>query len=183
MCLKALLLFLTLFINQEHMRSNVRTCLRNGLAVWEGTEMHSEQMLLAQDLVGSNKKWQPTLVLLPGKFHGLRSLVGYSPWGHKESDTTEWLHFTFKNAWRKKISSSFQALFLSNKFSGSASRHWQTLPSCCFPPPGLGSESGLPSWDQCHWTGNELILPPCAPRIVLTTPHGTKQQGSRRRRA
>ena len=96
MCLKALLLFLTLFINQEHMRSNVRTCLRNGLAVWEGTEMYSEQMLLAQDLVGSNKKWQPTPVLLPGKFHGLRSLVGYIPWGHK--DTTERLHFTFKNA-------------------------------------------------------------------------------------
>ena len=35
------------------------------------------------------RKWQPTLVLLPGKFHGLRSLVGYSPWGHKESDMTE----------------------------------------------------------------------------------------------
>ena len=30
----------------------------------------------------------PTLVLLPGKSHGQRSLVGYSPWGHKESDTT-----------------------------------------------------------------------------------------------
>ena len=30
------------------------------------------------------RKWQPTPVLLPGKFHGRRSLVGYSPWGHKE---------------------------------------------------------------------------------------------------
>ena len=37
-------------------------------------------------------KWQPTPVLLPGKFHWWRSLVGYSPWGHKESDTTELLH-------------------------------------------------------------------------------------------
>ena len=35
------------------------------------------------------KKWQPTSVLLPGKFHGQRSLVGYSPWGGKELDTTE----------------------------------------------------------------------------------------------
>ena len=35
------------------------------------------------------RKWQPTLVLLPGKFHGQKSLVGYSPGGHKESDTTE----------------------------------------------------------------------------------------------
>ena len=31
----------------------------------------------------------PTPVLLPGKFHALRSLVGYSPWGRKESHTTE----------------------------------------------------------------------------------------------
>ena len=30
-----------------------------------------------------------TPVLLPGEFHGWRSMVGYSPWGHKESDTTE----------------------------------------------------------------------------------------------
>ena len=33
------------------------------------------------------RKWQPTPVFLPGEFHG----VGYSPWGHKELDTTEWL--------------------------------------------------------------------------------------------
>ena len=35
-----------------------------------------------------------TPVFLPGKVHGQRSLVGYSPWGHKESDMTEGLHFT-----------------------------------------------------------------------------------------
>ena len=33
--------------------------------------------------------WQPTPALLPGKSQGQRSLVGYNPWGHKESDTTE----------------------------------------------------------------------------------------------
>ena len=38
------------------------------------------------------RKWQPTLVLSPGKSHGRRSLVGYSPWGRKQSDTTERLH-------------------------------------------------------------------------------------------
>ena len=38
------------------------------------------------------RKWQSTPVLLPGKSHGQRSLVGYSPWGRKESDTTERLH-------------------------------------------------------------------------------------------
>ena len=35
------------------------------------------------------KEMATTPVLLPKKFHGQRSLVGYSPWGHKESDTTE----------------------------------------------------------------------------------------------
>ena len=35
------------------------------------------------------RKWQPTPVLFPGKFHGQRSLVGYSPWGRKELDMTE----------------------------------------------------------------------------------------------
>ena len=35
------------------------------------------------------RKWLPTPVFLPGEFHGQRSLVGYSPWGHKGSDTTE----------------------------------------------------------------------------------------------
>ena len=38
------------------------------------------------------RQWHPTPVLLPGKFHGWRSLVGYSPWGRKELDMTEWLH-------------------------------------------------------------------------------------------
>ena len=41
------------------------------------------------------RKWQPTPVLLPGESHGRRSLVGYSPQGHKESDTTERLHFHY----------------------------------------------------------------------------------------
>ena len=41
------------------------------------------------------RKWQPAPVLLPGKSHGWKSLVGYSPWSRKESDTTEWLHFQF----------------------------------------------------------------------------------------
>ena len=40
------------------------------------------------------RKWQPTAVFLPGKSHGQRSLVGYSPWGRKELDMTERLHFT-----------------------------------------------------------------------------------------
>ena len=40
------------------------------------------------------RQWHPTPVLLPGKSHGWKSLVGCSPWGHKELDTTERLHVT-----------------------------------------------------------------------------------------
>ena len=41
------------------------------------------------------RRWHPTPVLLPAKSHGRRSLVGCSPWGCEESDTTEQLHFPF----------------------------------------------------------------------------------------
>ena len=41
------------------------------------------------------RRWHPTPVLLPGNSHGRRSLVGCSPWGREESDTTERLHFHF----------------------------------------------------------------------------------------
>ena len=39
------------------------------------------------------RKWQPIPVLFSGESHGQRSLVGYSPWSHKELDTTKCLHF------------------------------------------------------------------------------------------
>ena len=35
------------------------------------------------------RKWQPTPIFLPGESRGQRSLAGYSPWSHKESDMTE----------------------------------------------------------------------------------------------
>ena len=57
-------------------------------------------MLILLYLIGCLKiLWQPTPVFLPGESHGWRSLVGYSPRGCKESDTTEQLHFhvTFKD--------------------------------------------------------------------------------------
>ena len=52
------------------------------------------------------RQWHPTPVLLPRKSHGWRSLVGYSPWGPEELDTTEQLHFLFSlftfMHWRRK---------------------------------------------------------------------------------
>ena len=44
---------------------------------------------------GRRRQWHPTPVHLPGKSHGWRSLVGCSPWGCEELDTTEPLHFHF----------------------------------------------------------------------------------------
>ena len=48
-----------------------------------------------QQIKVRRRQWQPTPVLLPGKFHGWRSLVGCSPRGREESDTTERLDFHF----------------------------------------------------------------------------------------
>ena len=45
------------------------------------------------------RKWQPTPVLLPAKSHGQRSLVGYHPWGHEESDTSKRLHLYFSHSY------------------------------------------------------------------------------------
>ena len=45
--------------------------------------------LYQSNIMPWRRKWQPTLVFLPGEFHGQRSLMGYSFGGHKELDTTE----------------------------------------------------------------------------------------------
>ena len=48
------------------------------------------------------KEWLPTPVFLPGEFHGQRSLAVYSPWGRKESDTTEQLTYFTLSVTKKK---------------------------------------------------------------------------------
>ena len=58
--------------------------------------------------------WQPTPVFLPGKSHGQRSLLGYSLWGCKESDTTEQLHFHYTAIQNKHF--FLLICFLSHKF-------------------------------------------------------------------
>ena len=66
------------------------------------------------------KQWQPTPVLLPGKSHGWRSLVGYSPWGREELDTTERLHFNFSlSSSGEGNGNPFQYSFLENPRGGS----------------------------------------------------------------
>ena len=61
--------------------SSCLQCRRPGFHPWVGK-------------IPWRRKWQPTPVFLPGKSHGRQSLVGYCPWGCKESDTTERLYFT-----------------------------------------------------------------------------------------
>ena len=72
------------------------------------------------------KQWHPTSVLLPGKSQGWRILVGCSPWGREESDTTEWLHFHF-------------SLSCIGEGNGNP------LQCSCLENPGTGDPGGLPS--------------------------------------
>ena len=65
------------------------------------------------------RHWRPTPVLLPRKSHGWRSLVGYSPWGCKESDTTDRLHFHFSlSCIREGNGNPFQCFCLENPRDG-----------------------------------------------------------------
>ena len=72
------------------------------------------------------RQWHPTPVILPGKSHGRRSLVGCSPCGREESDTTEWLHFHF-----------------SLSFTGEGNGN--PLQCSCLENPRDGEPGGLPS--------------------------------------
>ena len=77
----------------------------------------------------------PTPVFLPGKSHGRRSLVGCSPWGHEESDTTEWLHFHF-------------SLSCTGEGNGNP------LQCSCLENPRMAEPGGLPSMGSHrvgHW--------------------------------
>ena len=72
------------------------------------------------------RQWHPTPVLLLGKSHGWRSLVGCSPWGHEESDTTEQLHFHFSLSCLEKEMATHSSVLA-----------WRI--------PGTGEPVGLPS--------------------------------------
>ena len=81
------------------------------------------------------RQWHPTPVLLPGKSHGWRSLVGLSPWGRKELDTTEQLPFTFHfHALEKEMATHSSVLA------------WRI--------PGTGEPGGLPSMGS-HRVGHD----------------------------
>jgi len=62
---------------------------------WSGVPLPSPSGNLGPYKSHWRRKWQPTPVFLPGESHGQRSLAGCSPWGHRESDTTERLTHTY----------------------------------------------------------------------------------------
>ena len=72
------------------------------------------------------RKWQPTPVFLPGKSHGQRNLVGYSPWGRKESDTTERVCslYSLFFLWRKGKCPTRQKGYPQNPHSIFTFQHW-----------------------------------------------------------
>ena len=76
-------------VTKDHMASLIAHLIKNLPA------MQETWVRFLGSKVPWRRKWQPTPALLPGRSHGQRSLIDYSPWGRKESDTTEQLHFHF----------------------------------------------------------------------------------------
>ena len=93
--------------------------------IWFLCETYYKPLIVLFSQLCRRRQWHPTPVLLPGKSHGWRSLVGSSPWGCWESGTTERLHFslfTFMH-WRRKWQPT--PVFLPGESQG-----WQSLVGC-----------------------------------------------------
>ena len=65
------------------------------MLIYSPVKVLSGNDLKITPVLSQSRQWHPTPVLLPRESHGRRSLVGCSPWGCEESDTTERLHFHF----------------------------------------------------------------------------------------
>ena len=75
-------------------KEQLRNGSKNHHGLWQICYDPMWWLILCANLT-RRRRWHPTPVLLPGKSHGRRSLVGCSPWGRWGSDTTERLHFHF----------------------------------------------------------------------------------------
>ena len=97
-------------------------------------------------------QWQPIAVLLPGKSHGRRNLIGCSPWGCEELDTTERLYFHFSlscigegngNPLQcMKVKSEREVTFHFHALEKEMATHSSVL---AWRIPGTGEPGGLPS--------------------------------------
>ena len=90
--------------------------------VWSlGWEDSLEKTMASHSSILQRRQWQPTPVLLPGKSHGWRSLIGCSPWDLEESDTAERLHFCFSlSCIGEGNGNPLQCSFLENPRDGGA---------------------------------------------------------------
>ena len=77
------------FSDRHNYQNEERTWNLQVLKVSNIQNLQGNKALVRVILPDWRRKWQPTSVFLPGKSYGQRSLVDYSPWGCKESDTTE----------------------------------------------------------------------------------------------
>ena len=120
------------------------------IKIWFYFIFHWFICFVATNWATGRRQWHPTPVLLPGKSHGRRSLVGCSPWGHEESDTTEQLPFHFslscigegngnplqcsclenlrdREAWWAAIYGVTQSQTWLKRLSSSSSSNWATM--------------------------------------------------------
>ena len=109
------------------------------------------------------RKWHPIPVFLPGESHGRRSLVGYSPRGRKESDTTERLHFLYGKMQGSGLTKIDHFLYMA-AFWGQYLVVFHTL------PPPTPSSSTATVGSGCSLVGVRIIgivLSGCPPEITL----------------
>ena len=90
-----------------------------------GAQSFRTSMTLNMETRAWSRKWQPTLVFLPGKFCGQGSLVGYSSWSLKELDTTEHTHtHTHTHTWKPESGLEVTLKMTEHKDRRSLSFHW-----------------------------------------------------------
>ena len=120
------------------------------------------------------RTWQPTPIFLPGKSHGQRSLVGYSSWDYKESDTTWWLNSNLILRrlikikiqlwnWSPKkwvVSGNISSVQFSSVAPNSLQPHelQHARPPCPSPAPGVHPNSCPSSW-WCHPAISSSVVP------------------------
>ena len=94
--------------------------------VISGRDLYVTLLILCCSFSEQRRKWHPTPVLLPGKSHEQRSLVGCSLWSHEESETTEWLQIHFSlSCTGEGNGNPFQCSCLENLGDGGA--WWASL--------------------------------------------------------
>ena len=118
------------------------------------------------------RQWHPTPVLLPGKSHGQRSLVGCSPWGREELDETERLHFHFSlscigegnsnplqcsclenprdgGAWWAAVYGVAQSQTWLKRLSSSSSKTFLAVQGLRLCNSNAGGMDSVPGWGRC----------------------------------